>query len=609
MLLRKLQIFLKVTALSMLAVVMTAWLGIPQEIRFEASVDTTRTDLGSVILLTLTFEGAKPDGPPELPKIDGLEARYLGPSSRISIINGQVSTRVGYMYNLFPTKTGKFRIPAIKANVAGQTLTSQPIDLEVVDASKAGSPGTGAESTGTNLNERIFLIMEIPKKQVYVYERLPVTIKLFIQGLAVRDIQYPQFQHEGFFAKEYGQPKEYQATMGESRYQVIEFNTAVYPTSSGSLTLGPGKLGCNILFESSGRRRFPRSGFDSLFEDDFFEGFFDHHEKRPMTVSSVELPVEVLSFPEEGKPADFSGAVGTFSFEASVSPSEVDVGDPLTLRMKVIGDAYWPAVGMPSLKESENLKLYEPQIKDQAGQKTLEQVLIPKSEKITEIPAIRFTYFDKAKKAYQTVTQGPFPIKVKSSPREEFKVVGFDQSPPPLVEEKLGQDIVFIKEQPGKWRRVDSCFYKSPFLLAAGLVLVLGGAALEIVYRRNQKLKADVRYRRRLQAPGKAKKALENARRFMAQGKDREFYEHIFKSLQEYLGDHFHLASGAITFDVVAREFENRHLKRDVLTQVKALFEECDRVRYASFHIDGQKMQENLRQLQEIIDYLERTSR
>jgi len=43
-------------------------------------------------------------------------------------------------------------------------------------------------------------------------------------------------------------------------------------------------------------------------------------------------------------------------------------------------------------------------------EKTAEEVIIPTSEGIKEVPALHFSYFDTFLKDYKTITQGPFAI-------------------------------------------------------------------------------------------------------------------------------------------------------------------------------------------------------
>jgi len=604
--------------LSLLSVV-----GYAQDISFEASVNTNKVPLGETVQLTLTFNGAKLDQPPEIPSVDGLDARYLGPSTNITIINGQYSIRTSHVYTLFFQKTGKFRIPAISVQLKGKTFTSEPIDIEIVDSSASAS-GTSVNdqgsSLGASIKDRIFLTLETHRKEFYENEQIPLTIRLYINGLALQDVQYPQFAHEGFSVDAFSRPKQYEQVVGGVRYQVVEFDGNVYPNRSGDLKLGPATLVCNLVLKNNDQRRFSSSDLDHFFDDDFFNGFFNSTQKREMTLTSVDLPIKVLALPQEGKSQDFSKAVGKFSFEASSSPLEVAAGDPVTLRMSVTGDGNLQAVTLPSLKADEHFKTYDPQIKEENGKKILEQVIIPKTDQVSEIPALQFSYFDPDTKTYQKIVQGPFPLKVKKSEgKDEFKVVGFDQSrtkvpsqndterasvsSPP---EEIGRDILFIKEQPGNFYPLHAKLYKNPFFIFSWILLSLIWIGLAVFLNWEKRIQTDVVYARRLYAPKKAHRGMEAAQNFLKEDQQKEFYDTIHKTLQEYLADKFHLTWAGVTLEVIEKEFQKRRMEKEILENVKTVFNQCDMVRYASLKIDITQMTETFQQLWEIIDYLER---
>src|SRR5262249_40120157 len=71
--------------------------------------------------------------------------------------------------------------------------------------------------------------------------------------------------------------------------------------------------------------------------------------RRPITVQSEPLHLEVLPLPDAGKPADFSGAVGTFDLHVSASPRELKAGDPVTITTTVEGDGNLAAITPPLL--------------------------------------------------------------------------------------------------------------------------------------------------------------------------------------------------------------------------------------------------------------------
>src|SRR5208283_4287363 len=105
-------------------------------VSFEATVNSSKISLSEVMQLTLTVTGVKDNlDPISLPVIDGFTAKYLGPSTSVSIVNGVYHSERSFIYNLFPNKVGKFQIPAISATISGQTYTTKPIDVEVFENS------------------------------------------------------------------------------------------------------------------------------------------------------------------------------------------------------------------------------------------------------------------------------------------------------------------------------------------------------------------------------------------------------------------------------------------------------------------------------------------
>ncbi len=585
-----------------------------QDVSFEASVDTKQVQLGASLQLTLTFTGVQNVPAPDLSQaIADFDVQYLGPSTRISIVNGQYSSMVAHIYVLSPNKIGKFQIPPLSVNISGQTLTSEPIDIEVVDTPVSHAPplsSQGQEDSQNiaSLDDKIFLTLEAGKKQAYLHEKISVTVKLFVTGLSVRDIQLPELKPFGFEADQWSRPQQYTQTVGGIQYQVVEFNTFLSPTRTGPLEVGPAKLMCSLLFRRS-QRRSPFDHFDDMLGGDLFEDFFGGVQKRDMVLQSANLNVDVLELPEENKPKDFSGAVGQFEFKAQASPNQVKAGDPITLRLTIQGEGNLKSVQLPAIKEDENFKVYDPQVKEENGTKVLEQVLIPKTEKVTEIPALNFSYFDTQSLSYKTIAQGPFPIEVaKPEATETFKIVETPQEgmKSPLAE-SLGRDIVFIKEHPGNLRPIGSHVYKSFLFWCLVIFSLVGFAVTLVVFHRQQRLKTDVVYARRLKAPLAAKKGLAAAQKLIEKEDPREFYDGLFQTLKEYLGHKFHLPAGTISVVEISQLLKAK--RQEALSEkIKSIFDECEMVRYASATVDKTKMKEIFQKTQEIIDALERVN-
>src|SRR5437868_5622910 len=113
-------------------------------ITFEATVSSSRISLDEAMQLTLTVTGVNQDlDPISLPSLDGFSAKYLGPSTSVSIVNGNYHSERSFVYNLFPNKVGHFQIPPITATIAGQTYTTKHINVDVFQNSAQVQQASG----------------------------------------------------------------------------------------------------------------------------------------------------------------------------------------------------------------------------------------------------------------------------------------------------------------------------------------------------------------------------------------------------------------------------------------------------------------------------------
>jgi hypothetical protein len=285
------------------------------------------------------------------------------------------------------------------------------------------------------------------------------------------------------------------------------------------------------------------------------------------------------------------------------------VGDPITVKATIKGTGNLSTVIIPKFESTKDLKAYEPQIKQEEGQKTFEQVVMPMHEDIKDIPAIGLSFFNTETGAYETITRGPFPITVAKPDKEEQakmiegKHVQAMQIP---QEEKFGRDIIFIKGSAAGLRPKAGLLYTNKaFWLFQFAALFLYLCILGF-YAWSQRLRADVRYARKLQAPGKARRGIAAAKKLLKGNKPKEFYDEVFDTLQGYLGDRFHLASKSITAGIIDDILKPRNVSVEIQEKVNALFKDCDMARYAPSGFAADQMQKALADLEDVIDYLQR---
>src|SRR5688572_18360936 len=78
-----------------------------------ATVDRNVVPVGESVTLSLTFEGAAPQGTPGLPNIPNFRVQGVSQSSSVTILNGQASQKFTYNYPLLALQPGDISIPAL----------------------------------------------------------------------------------------------------------------------------------------------------------------------------------------------------------------------------------------------------------------------------------------------------------------------------------------------------------------------------------------------------------------------------------------------------------------------------------------------------------------
>ncbi|MDE2008895.1 MAG: protein BatD [Candidatus Omnitrophica bacterium] len=572
-------------------------------VTFEATVDSSRISMDQVLQLTLTFTGVNHDlNPISLPAVDGFSAKYLGPSTSVSIVNGVYSSSRSFIYDLFPNKAGHFQIPPITATIGGQMYTTKSIDVDVLQTSSQ-TQGTSTQAPSEeSLKDKVLVEASVDRTDVYLNERLDLTVKLFVNDVPLRDVQYPQFDQQGFTVDDFEKPEQNSEIINGVKYEVIEFKTHLYPNRLGNLTLGPVRIQGNVLYKTGQNSPFQSN---DIFGGDIFNGFFDSYAARPVVVNSQPIALRVSPLPENDRPKDFSGAIGTsFDFHASVSPSQVKAGDPITLKMQVQGSGNFKDMTMP-ISQAPGFKTYEPQVKNTENGKTAEEVIIPTSTAIKQVPPLHFSYFDPALKEYRTITRGPFAVRVTApAPGQEFKAVGFTnlakEGPAPTAGqfsfEEMFNDIYQILKQ-----------LAASIWFWAGFGIVLAAGISYFLWRRFQdRLARDPAFARRLKARAQAREVLNQAQALISAGKTKDFYALLSKALRDFLADKWGESAAALNMNEILNRLQKAKLDEDSRAQIKSLLEQSDLVCFAGANRDTAQMRTDFAQVQNLISRLEK---
>jgi hypothetical protein len=182
-------------------------------------------------------------------------------------------------------------------------------------------------------------------------------------------------------------------TMEGQTYEVRRFRCRAEARIAGSIVLAPVLHGNRIQETRS--------------------YFFVQRQQIPVNIPTEPLTLIVRPLPEAGRPAKFSGAIGRFSFLATVDPQDVAVGDLITVTLRIEGDGLPDDFIPPRVSDRPGLKVYEmkPVAEESSGMlRTFRQTVVPSEATLSAIPAIAFTFFEARAGSYRTLTSGPFPL-------------------------------------------------------------------------------------------------------------------------------------------------------------------------------------------------------
>jgi hypothetical protein len=581
-----------------------------------ATLDPPQISMGDSTQLTVTVTGGQEQ--PSVPNIDGLDITPVGQSTQIEIVNGSMTANASNTYEITPQHEGAFVIPAIHAGNA----ISQPITLRVGRGSamaaapaQALPPATGpvalpppaaappASANAASAPEGTFgsIQVTLPKKEFYVGELVPVEIKVYIpEEFQARVTDLPQFTIDGFTLNSLGtKPEQAEQIVNGRPCTVLTWHSALTGVKTGDYPISL-QMPLSVIVP----QRAPQADDDDLFGNFFRNAFAAMGTKKDVTLQSAAETLKVLPLPQANRPADFSGAVGQFEIETSATPASVNVGDPITLRLKVTGTGNFDRVSSDMLAGDSHWKTYSPKSHfDPAdsigyqGEKTFEQPIIPNDAGVSAVPSLAFSFFDPETRQYVTRTTAPVTVTVSGSsispaagPTVGAGVAAAAPQPQSTSSPPSAPELCANKIEPGSFVSTLRPIYLNPWFIAGQslpLLALLGG--LGLIHRQKR---AAHPQRARITAVQRAiRRQIEAMDEAMRNHQTDAFFVHARSALQQRLGQQWNMRPETITLaDVEAR-------LGDGIETVRPIFEMADQASYSDLHF----AEADLRQWRQVV--------
>lgn len=543
-------------------------------VQVNMDVQPRAVALGETVTLTLSIEGAAQRTNPDLPSLDGFTLVGRNSGTSINFDGHTQRTTVNHQFILQPARTGTLRVGPFSFELAGETFNLAAVEVQVLAANSVANPQAA---------DLLFATLTTESTNLYHQQTFDLTLSIYSRGLNLDRNVEANFDSSGLKVEPLRELAAGREVFNNQIYDVRRWRGKATALTAGRFHFTP-TVRVGLIAESRSRNRDPF--FGGMFED-----FFGRREVRPTPVDVKPLDLEIRPLPEAGRPPEFAGAVGRFTFDAQIQPAEVQAGEPVTVTLTLAGRGNVSLLAPPAWKLDDRFRAYDSKLvtdevdaHQASGRRVFEQVVIPRTDAVTGLPDLVFAYFDPEQGRYETIRQGPFPLLVRASSNEASRLLqASDPAATPAERLMLGADIGYLKPAPRHWAAAwPAVGLTHPLARGAQALPPLALGLLWLLARRRDELARDVGKARRRQAPKSARAALAEAEAALGRQDAAAFHDAIWRALTGYFAHRLNLQPGEATCDVVAGRLQRGGAAPELLAAVRAAFQRCEEARFGA---------------------------
>jgi hypothetical protein len=425
---------------------------------------------------------------------------------------------------------------------------------------------------------QLFAGLTTLRQDRFLHEVFEFTVSIYSSGLTMgREIALLNEETPGLQFRPYRDQGSGREEVDGKVYDVHRFLGRAEAVAAGTFALRPT---VHVSVVVPGRSRGAGSRGDPV---------SSRAEIRQTELHPPPLTVRVLALPEAGRPAGFTGAVGSYSFTAGVRPAAVAAGEPVTLTLEIRGRGNIGSLAAPQVSAGDRFKAYEPKLlrkelseDGSGGRLVFEQTLVPRSTASTPLPAVSFGYFDPERRSYQEIVRGPFPLEVRPGAHTGTPVAELPAVTPVAAKPRIPAAIAPLKPEPSVWLAIPARPWDaSRWFLALQLVPLAVAVALFFAMRRREELARDVGKARKQLAPGAGRSGIEAARQALREGDAVRFNEALWKALSSYFGHRLNLRPGEICAAAVTGGLAQAGIDPPDVARLGEIFDLLERERFA----------------------------
>lgn len=569
----------------------------------EFTTEVSRKSLGQNEHLRVDFSINKNGDNFSAPNFDGFSILERGQSVQHINKNGKITQLIVFTFVLEPTRKGKLTIGEASIEVDNKIYKTKPISVTVTDAVQnpqnqtananplrgfgSGFPFGNFPFPGFDpfeeeeedisdyeipevTSDEVFISAEVSKQNPYLNEAISIVYKLYVQdkyGFRQGVTTSPEFRNFVMEEEHIRDWKVSERMLNGKKYRVVTIKQLVlFPQKSGKVNIEPISVKLPMQIPTNKIDRFRRRLVIST-------------EKN---ISGEAQVLDIKDLPQEGKPANFSGAVGSFSLETVLSKKEVKADETLNAKVKISGKGNFNLFEMPKLNFPSALEVYDPEQQQELttslsgiqGTVTNTYTIVPQYKGKYPIPSISFNYFNPETGKYVTeasnellidVTEGAIAQQGVQKQDVQSQVAAFRFL-------KLKADLSPVNAVP--------FFGSIAFYLWWLLPLLLIPAGI-FYWKWHEARVSDVQGNRIRRANRLAKKYLSAAKKNLGQ-KDT-FYEALERGLHNYLKAKLHIETSELSKERIRELLEEKSVQNEPIDALLKLLANCEMARYSPY--------------------------
>ena len=565
----------------------------------ELSVSISKNTLGLNERLRIEFSINKQGGdhftPPKFKEFKVV----AGPSQSVSQswINGKVTFSQSYTYILKPIRKGELIIEPASIEINGSTIYTKYIKVIVTDPIDIPDDPNDPEYIA---NQNIHLVAEVTKTNPYVGEGIYVEYRLYVsENVSVYDTSVTEApQYNGFWNQEIqidGYPVKMGKYNGQNYRYIVLQKALLVPTKTGNLTIDPMKMDI-VIGVPTGRA-------------DFFGNVISKNIRKEF--ASPKKIINPKELPLNGKPENFTGAVGDFSFNVTLSKEVLKANESSQLKIDVSGKGNLKLFELPTVETPAELEKYQPERKENvrintdgiSGSVSDSYTIVPQFKGKYKIPKVSFSYFNPKEGAYKTITTDDMYVDVLEG--KELVSPNTENSQNTVEKQdvvSLGNNFRYIQTKTNFQTKKTEDFYNSNLFY---LLLLLPFLAIPIgifIGKRNEARNSDLVGIRLRKAEKLARKFLSEAQKQL--GKKEAFYEALERALHNYLKAKLNIETADISKEKITQILEEKKVDSETITKFTAVLQASDFARYTP--VTNTEMTKEFEKAKEVIVQLDK---